>query len=224
MVLANPHLDIPTTTKQAPAATAAGRSRSDEGTTDHELVEELKRGESRALEVLVSRHQQRVLRLVLSILKNPMEAEEAVQDVFFTVFYKIHTFRGDSSFSTWIHRIAVNAALLRKRRDKSAANVSLDESGDRLEERTPWLDKATEWASPPRDRVLEDEASEVIDAAVARLDSKYSTVFRLRDVEGFSIESTARMLELGVPAVKTRLHRARLHLRRELSDYFGRKA
>jgi RNA polymerase sigma-70 factor (ECF subfamily) len=63
----------------------------------------------------------------------------------------------------------------------------------------------------------------VIEDAVARLDSKYRTVFKLRDVEGFSIESTARMLELGVPAVKTRLHRARLHLRRELASYFGRQ-
>ena len=150
-----------------------------------------------------------------------MEAEEAVQDIFFAVFEKVHTFRGDSSFSTWLHRIAVNAALLRKRRDKSSTNVSLDE-GSARDDRTTWLDKATQWASHPRDRVLEEEAWRVIDAAVARLDSKYQTVFKLRDVEGFSIESTARMLELGVPAVKTRLHRARLHLRRELADYFGR--
>ena len=152
-----------------------------------------------------------------------MEAEEAVQDVFFTVFEKIHTSRGDSSFSTWIHRIAINAALLRRRRDKTSANVSLDEGVPRLDEGTTWLEKADDWSSPPRDTVLEKEASRVIAEAVARLDSKYSTVFKLRDVEGFSIESTARMLELGVPAVKTRLHRARLHLRRELATYFGRK-
>ena len=203
MVLADPKLDIRNTNQVRGTASmhsvAAGERMcwTDEFASDLQLVEGLRQRNAEALEILAQRHQHRVLRLVVSILKNPMEAEEAVQDVFFTVFEKIHTFRGDSSFSTWIHRIAVNAALLRRRRDKSAANLSLDENVPALNERSPWLETAAAWSSPARDTALDDEARKVIEDTVARLDSKYRAVFKLRDVEGFSIESTARMLEFG---------------------------
>ena len=192
--------------------------RTKEGQTavcENDLVFRVRRGEIRAFEQLVGAYEQRVLRVTSAILKNRMEAEEAAQDVFFTLFQKLDSFRGDSNLTTWIHRIAVNAALLRKRRDKSAFTIPLEDTGHSL---------TAEWSAPARDVVLEGEALDVIGEAVDRLDKKYQTVFRLRDVEGFSIESTARMLDLGIPAVKTRLHRARLRLRIELAGYFGRSS
>ena len=85
-----------------------------------QLVERARAGDLEAFEELLGRHQQRVMRVVLSILKEPMDAEEVAQDVFLTVFEKIDHFRGDSSFSTWLHRVAVNAALMRRRKSKAA--------------------------------------------------------------------------------------------------------
>ena len=187
------------------------------------VVERARAGDAGAFEVIFNRYQQRVLRIVSAIVKNPMEAEEAVQDVFSTVFEKIGGFRGESSLSTWIHRIAVNAALLRKRRDKSGASVSLDETalGSGVD------GQVVEGAQVPQPRtddpVLQEEARSVIRAAIKRLDKKYRTVLILRDVEGLSTEGTARIMDLGVPAVKTRLHRARLTLREALAGYFDRK-
>ena len=84
-----------------------------------QLVERARAGDLEAFEELLGRHQQRVMRVVLSILKEPMDAEEVAQDVFLTVFEKIDHFRGDSSFSTWLHRVAVNAALMRRRKSKA---------------------------------------------------------------------------------------------------------
>jgi RNA polymerase sigma-70 factor (ECF subfamily) len=192
--------------------------------SEEQLVQWVRDGDIKAFEILVGRYQQRVMRLALSILKDPMEAEEVVQDVFFAVFEKIDTFRGEASLSTWIHRIAVNAALLRKRRDKSGSNVSLDEAMPRFDDKGSVVERTVDWSVQGRDPVLEEESRKVIQTAIGHLDSKYQTVFTLRDVEGFSIESTARMLDLGIPAVKTRLHRARLYLRKELAGYFEKKA
>ena len=98
-----------------------------------QLVERARAGDLEAFEELLGRHQQRVMRVVLSILKEPMDAEEVAQDVFRTVFEKIDHFRGDSSFSTWLHRVAVNAALMRRRKSKADRSVPLDDvmpSGD----------------------------------------------------------------------------------------------
>ena len=184
------------------------------------LVKRVRSGDVKAFEALFGRYRQRVIRLVLSILKDSMEAEEVVQDVFLTVFEKIDTFRGEASFSTWIHRIAVNAALLSKRRDKSGAHIPLNEAMPAFDEQGHIAERIANWSERADDPLLQQEALTVIQAAVDRLDEKYQEVFVLRDVEGFSTESTARGLGMGIPAVKTRLHRARLHLRKELAGYF----
>ena len=187
------------------------------------VVERARGGDAGAFEVLFHRYQQRVMRIVCAIVKNPMEAEEAVQDVFSTIFEKIAGFRGESSLATWIHRIAVNAALLRKRRDKSGASVSLDETALAAGVDGQVVEGAHAPLPRTDDPVLQEEARSVIRAAITRLDRKYRTVLILRDVEGLSTEGTARIMDLGVPAVKTRLHRARLSLREALAGYFDRK-
>ena len=188
-----------------------------------QLVERARAGDLEAFEELLGCHQQRVMRVVLSILKEPMDAEEVAQDVFLTVFEKIDHFRGDSSFSTWLHRVAVNAALMRRRKSKADRSVPLDDVMPSFDERGHLAVDIADWSQQAGDPVLAREAGEVIEAAVEKLDEMYRTVFALRDVQGFSTEETAEILELSVPAVKSRLHRARLFLRRELAEYFEKR-
>ena len=188
-----------------------------------QLVERARAGDLKAFEELLGRHQQRVMRVVLSILKEPMDAEEVAQDVFLTVFEKIDHFRGDSSFSTWLHRVAVNAALMRRRKSKADRSVPLDDVMPSFDERGHLAVDIADWSQQAGDPVLAREAGEVIEAAVEKLDEMYRTVFALRDVPGFSTEETAEILELSVPVVKSRLHWARLFLRRELAEYFEKR-
>ena len=188
-----------------------------------QLVERARAGDLEAFEELLGCHQQRVMRVVLSILKEPMDTEEVAQDVFLTVFEKIDHFRGDSSFSTWLHRVAVNAALMRRRKSKADRSVPLDDVMPSFDERGHLAVDIADWSQQAGDPVLAREAGEVIEAAVEKLDEMYRTVFGLRDVQGFSTEETAEILVVSVPAVKARLHRARLFLRRELAEYFEKR-
>jgi RNA polymerase sigma-70 factor, ECF subfamily len=191
---------------------------------ERQLVNLARGGDAAAFEQVLDRHQERVLRVAYSILRDPMDTEEVTQDVFLTVFEKIDSFRGDSSFSTWVHRITVNAALMRKRRNRSRKDILLEDVMPIFAENGHIAADVTDWSEQASDPALQSEARTVIQAAIDQLDEKYQTVFLLRDVEGFSSEDTAGILELSIPAVKSRLHRARLFLRRELADYFEKQA
>ena len=192
-------------------------------TDDVWLVERARGGDLEAFERLLARHQQRVLRVSFSILKEPMDAEEVAQDVFLTVLDKIELFRGDSSFATWLHRVAVNAALMHRRKSKTDRSVSLDEVMPAFNEEGHITVDIADWSEQAGDPMLAQEAKTVIETEVEKLEEKYQTVFVLRDMQAFSTEETAQILELSVPAVKSRLHRARLFLRRELADYFEKR-
>jgi len=191
---------------------------------DVELVRRARSGDLNAFELLLGRHQQRVLRVVLSIVKEPMDAEEVAQEVFLTVFEKIDKFRGDASFTTWLHRVAVNAALMQRRKKKADRSVPLDEVMPAFDDKGMIAANVGDWTERAEDPVLQQEARVVIEAAVDKLEEIYRTVFTLRDIQGFSTEETAGILDLSIAAVKTRLHRARLFLRSELADYFERQA
>ncbi len=188
--------------------------------SEGELVRQISAGDPQALTHLLQTYQERVTRVLCPILRNPMDAEEVAQDVFLTVIAKIDQFRQVSSLATWIHRIAVNAALMRKRRHKNA-DLSLD---DLALPTLPLERPAGDWPAALDDPALRSEAQALIAAAIDRLDGKYRTVFILREVEEFSTATTAEILDLSPAAVKTRLHRARLFLRAELAAYFGAEA
>ena len=192
-------------------------------TDERTLVRQARQGSAAAFEEVLNRYEERVLRVINSIVKDPMDTEEVAQDVFLTVFDKIDTFRGDASFGTWIHRIAVNAALMRRRRDRPGVDVSLEETLPAFRTNGHIAVDVADWSAQADDPALRSETRAVIQQAVDELDSKYRTVFLLRDVEGFTTEETAGILELGVPAVKSRLHRARLYLRRALAAYFEKQ-
>jgi RNA polymerase sigma-70 factor (ECF subfamily) len=191
------------------------------GSEEEQLIEYTREGDLRAFEVLVERYQPRVNRVTMSVLKNTADAEEVAQDVFLTVFGKIEHFRGDSSFWTWVHRIAVNSALMRRRRLKTNTHMSLEEVMPSFDERGYIHGSVVDWSQTAGDPAIQEEERMRIKEAVARLEYKYRIVFVLRQLEELSTEETARILGLTTAAVKSRLHRARLFLRSHLADYFA---
>lgn len=190
--------------------------------TDSELIDEIRGGNADALEDLMSRYESRVYSLAYRMLGNKEDAEDVLQDTFLNVVRSIGGFKSRSSFSTWLYRVAANAALT-KLRQKSRREKSEGEFLDEVysvKEAAHSSIALVDWSDGPAQRLLNEEARLVMDKAVAELPDKYRVVFVLRDVEGMSAAEVAQVLDLSIPAVKSRLHRARLYLRNRLSDYF----
>ncbi len=182
--------------------------------TEAALISRAKHGDRQAIGQILTQHRTRIQRLAHSIVRNPMNAEEVVQDVMMAITNKIDRFRGEANLTTWVHRITVNAALMHRRKDRSSSVVSLDTtSSDEA------LYETLLPQNPPVDRTLRKEFWTIVWDAVDALDSKYRTVFVLREVDGLSTEETAQALGLKVPAVKSRLHRAREALKEQLAWY-----
>lgn len=162
----------------------------------------------------------RVYHLVRRLLGNAADAEDVTQDVFLQVVRKLPTFRGEAEFSTWLYRIAVNAALAyRRKRALRAASPLPELLGDFREDghhRVP----VRRWMSQPNHLALDREAHQLIEAAITRLPEGYRDVYVLADVEELANDEIADMLGLSVAAVKSRLHRARLLMRKALAPYF----
>lgn len=162
-----------------------------------------------------------VYRLALKMLGTPQDAEDVLQTTFLKAFQHLPTFEGRSSLSTWLYRIAANEALMLLRRKKP--DFSLDEEpADSEGETQPPLELA-DWGALPESELLSGETRRELDRAIASLPEKLRVVFLLRDIEGLSIKETGETLNLTETAVKTRLLRARLHLREQLSVYFGER-
>lgn len=190
--------------------------------TDEELVERIKQGDNDSLEQLVSRYGDKVYSLVYRIVGDRHDAEDVLQDTFLNMMRSLAGFRGGSRFATWLYRVATNAALTRLRykgKRETSESEFLDEVYS-VRERTKAEGQLTDWSTDPESRLLNDEARKEMDGAIAELPEKYRVVFILRDVEGLPATEVAEVLDLSVPAVKSRLHRARLYLRNRLSDYF----
>ena len=179
-------------------------------------------GEESAFDEIVSRYSDRIYGFAFRITRNTSDAEEVFQEVFLTLTKKLDTFRGESKFSSWLYRVTVNASYMYLRSQKK------HESNISLENYVPYDDKGTlmdrimdkDWSSRPDIVIYGKEALKIIDESINELPESYRTVFHLRDIDGLSNEEVADILEITVPAVKSRLHRARLFLRDKLSDYF----
>lgn len=175
-----------------------------------------------AFEEIVNRYENKIYGLAFRITRDHHSAEEILQEVFLTLVKKVDTFRGESKFSSWLYRVTMNASYMNLRADKKY------ESDMSLEDYAPYDEKGSlsdkiisrDWTNRPDEALFNKEAIEKIEAAVGELSESYRVVFHLRDIEGLSSEETAEILGLSVPAVKSRLHRARLFLRDKLSDYF----
>ncbi|OGE19955.1 MAG: hypothetical protein A2V51_00510 [Candidatus Dadabacteria bacterium RBG_19FT_COMBO_40_33] len=192
-------------------------------TTDEKLIELfISSKDERAFEEIVNRYADKIYRLAFKITRDYYSAEEILQEVFLTLINKIDTFRGESKFSSWLYRVTANAAYMHLRAQKKYENdvsledyVPYDENGTLM-----GRIKAKDWSDKPDKALLSEEAMEIIEKAVNELPEPYRVVFHLRDVEGFSNQEVSEVLGLSVPALKSRLHRARLYLRDKLSDYF----
>jgi RNA polymerase sigma-70 factor (ECF subfamily) len=169
---------------------------------------------------LVNRYERRVFRLARHITQNVEDAEDVLQETFLRAYKHLPEFKGQSKFYTWLVRIAVNQALMKLRRRRTDRAVSLDETIDTGEENI--TREIAVWDNPEQ-RYSQVEIREILEKAVASLPPVFRTVFILRDIDELSTEETAAILNLSVPAVKTRLLRARLRLREKLTRYFRRK-
>jgi RNA polymerase sigma-70 factor (ECF subfamily) len=187
---------------------------------DEELVRFAQAGDHRAFDELVRRYQDKVYRLSYKILRHEDDAAEALQDAFLSAFRGIDKFKVESTFSTWLYRIATNASLMkyRKRRDH---HVSLEQSQSADEDAEGI--QIPDWSRQPLNELLNSETREVMEQGIDKLPEELRTVFVLRDVEGMSNAEVAEILELTVAAVKSRLHRARIALRDRLNRYFADK-
>jgi len=186
---------------------------------EHLLVAAAKKGDTGAFEELVNRYEKKIFRVTMNITRNQQDAEDSMQDAFLKAYAHLKDFGGDSRFYTWLVRIAANEALMRLR--KRRPNVlSLDEPVDGEEDLMPR--EVEDWGPSPFDRFAQTEMREVLENAIDALDPDFRTVFVLRDIEELSTEETAKALNISVPAVKSRLLRARLKLRDKLDRYFRR--
>lgn len=186
---------------------------------DNVLLEELRAGSEAAVEALFDRFHGKIYSLALSILKNDSDAQEAAQDVFITVIRKVGMFKGDSALYSWIYRICVNTCLMRLRGRRRNETVSIEEFMPVFTEEGMHASPVDDWSKEVERNLLNKELGEVIQKYTDSLSEKYRVVFVLSDVEGLSNEETAEILGLSVPAVKSRLHRARLYLRERLTRY-----
>jgi RNA polymerase sigma-70 factor (ECF subfamily) len=177
--------------------------------SDYELTQAGARGDVGAFEALYERHYRRVYSLCLRMLANPTEAEDLTQEVFIQVFRKLGSFRGESAFTTWLHRLTVNHVLMHFRK-----------RGVRLEQTTEegeMQDVAQAGSEKPQSMPVVDRIA--LEQAIRELPAGYRSVFVLHDVEGYEHEEIADMLGVSVGTSKSQLHKARMRLR----DLLGRK-
>jgi RNA polymerase sigma-70 factor (ECF subfamily) len=185
--------------------------------TDQELIADFQKGDQQSFEELLSRYSNKVFSLASRLTRNTEDAEEVLQDVFVTVHRKIAGFEGKSSFSSWLYRVTVNAAFMKLRKRKQDQTVPLEEIVQQTHV-VPAL-KSPEHAYVDS-QTIRNEMLEALETAIRKLPDDYRPVFILRDVDGLTSREVSRILDLTVPAVKSRLHRSRLMLRRRLNRFF----
>lgn len=185
------------------------------------LVTRAKGGDDSAFSELVNHYERRIFRTARNITQNDEDAEDVLQEAFLKAYSNLDSFQGNSKFYTWLVRITVNEALMKLRKRKTDRSVSLDEQLDTGEDTV--IREIAVWDGTPEQRYSQEEIREILDREVASLEPIYRTVFQLRDVDELSTEETAQALGISIPAVKSRLLRARLQLREKLTKFFQRK-
>lgn len=185
-------------------------------------IEALRAGDSQEFVRLVETYSPPLYRLALKMLGNVQDAEDVLQNTFLKAFQHLDEFEERSSLSTWLYRIAVNEALMLLRRQKPETSVS-DLLGEDEEDEIEMPRQFVDWCCLPEEELLSAEGRRYLEQAIQRLPPKLRTVFLLRDIEGLSIQETSQALNLSEAAVKTRLLRARLNLREQLSTFYAER-
>jgi RNA polymerase sigma-70 factor (ECF subfamily) len=195
-------------------------------TADQELLARLQAGDERALADLADAYSSKIYQLAFRYLRNKEDAEEITQDVLFKVYRKVDAFRGDAQLSSWIYRITFNAAMSRLRtaryqraqaEDRRAA-AAADEDGSTISARTP---DVADWSDMADERVLRSQLRKRVFSAILALPAIYRAPVMLRDIQGMSTEEASAMLRVKDQTLKSRLHRGRLILRKQLADFAG---
>jgi len=182
-----------------------------------ELIKLAQSGDKKALAELVRNYEQTIYNFAFKICRDKNKAEHIMQETFYSMVKSLYQFDGNSKLSTWLYRIVSNHCLMLARKIKSRPFVPLDDEEGLFEEK-----HAADWSSLPYKSAENEELKEILDEAIQNLSPEYRMIFLLRDVEGLSTEETAQATDLSVPAVKSRLHRARAFLRNELNRAFQR--
>ncbi len=182
------------------------------------LVEKAKNGDIRAFEDLMKTTSGRIYNLGYRLLRNKEDAADIMQETYMTAYENLPRFKGNSSFSTWLYRIATNFALMKMRKEKGrkVPVARLKESEDSVREI-----EFPDWSDTPVNHLKNQELKAILDKEINALPPRYRSVFVLHDIEGFSIAKVAEILSISEAAVKTRSHRSRLYLREKLSEHFG---
>lgn len=190
---------------------------------DEQLVRRAQNGELAAMDELTLRHERRVYTLAWRMLRHDQDAEDVTQQTFLSALEHLAGFRGESSFSTWLLRIASHAALKVIRKRQGLQTVSLEEStgSDGDDAAIPHPEFIADWRFAPDRLAGRSEIADLLEAALAELEEKHRVVFLLRDVEGFSVRETSEALGITEANVRVRLLRARLQLRERLTRELG---
>lgn len=186
--------------------------------TDNEVIQSFLAGDESSYVELVSRYKDKAFNLAVRLTRNADDAEEVIQDVFVTVYRKLANFEGKSAFSSWLYRITVNTALMLIRKRKQHPTVSMEDITLQVRENWTGNDSASTDVTYMSTGY---QLREKLEVAIGRLPEEYRTIFLLRDVDGLSNEDVSEVLGMSVPAVKSRLHRARLMLRKRLQKFYN---
>lgn len=188
--------------------------------SDSELIQAIQAGQIERFPELVQRYEGGLYNFGLKMCGETQDAEDVVQDTFLNVFRYLKGFRYETKFKNWLYRIATSTCIKKRRKSKFAPDRELS-----LDEFLPHDEAAVErqvpaWASLPLEQVLNDELGRTLKKAILELPEKYRVVLVLRDIEGFSTDESAHILNLSPSNIKVRLHRARLFLRDKLKTYY----
>lgn len=186
--------------------------------SDNELIEKFNQGSIEAFEELVTRYESKVFNLALRFTRNQEDAEEVLQDVFTTLYKKLSGFQGKSAFSSWLYRIIANAAFMKLRKRKQHPNISIEDLSPFM--RQHYMEQESSFLSRSDTISMNRELREVLEAAINKLPKQYRAVFILRDIDSLGNQEVSEILKLSVPAVKSRLHRSRMMLRKRLARYW----
>ena len=189
---------------------------------DRQLVSRAQAGDISAFEALVDTHRDKVYGLALRMSRSEADAAEITQDTFLSAYQHLKEFRGDAAFGSWVHRIAANNALMRLRHRRVVQAAEGELAGPEFTERGSLTEYPTrDWSRDAEGRILDAELGHAIQEAAGRLPDGYREVFLLKDVEGLSYEQIAEVTGNSIPAIKSRLHRARLALREAIDQFYN---
>jgi RNA polymerase sigma-70 factor (ECF subfamily) len=185
---------------------------------DELLIELVNKGDSDAFETLIKKYEVKVFHLAMRFTRNEEDAEEVLQDVFTTLHRKLKLFEGKSAFSSWLYRIVVNAAFMKLRKRRQKPTLHLEDLAPLtrqqvMESEFQSYDHVDQYAQ-------DNEIRDILESVIEKLPDQYRAVFILRDVNGYSNQEASEILELSIPAIKSRLHRSRLMLRKKLYRYY----